>query len=120
MFWYSSSFNQPINDWDIRKVESFVGFLTGATSFNQDLSSWPSKFNVNAVIEGVSVAPNWSTENYDKYLNALWLDVGTTRKTNGRIVLGHELCLLLLSVQQRVKQLSVGWLVRDGQLLMEV
>lgn len=26
MFWYSSSFNQPINDWDIRKVESFVGF----------------------------------------------------------------------------------------------
>ena len=72
------------------------------------------------MIEGVSVAPNWSTENYDKYLNALWLDVGTTRKTNGRIVLYYELCLLLLSVQQRVKQLSVGWLVRDGQLLMEV
>lgn len=79
-FWYATSFNQPINDWDIRNVSNFMGFLTAATSFNQDLSSWPAKFNVNANIEGVSVAPNWSTENYDKYLNALWLDVGTTRQ----------------------------------------
>ncbi|WP_098715080.1 BspA family leucine-rich repeat surface protein [Acinetobacter baumannii] len=80
MFWYASSFNQPINDWDIRNVLNFQGFVQGATSFNQDLSAWPAKFNVNANMADVSSAPNWSTENYDKYLNALWLDVGTTRQ----------------------------------------
>ncbi|MCZ3063080.1 BspA family leucine-rich repeat surface protein [Acinetobacter baumannii] len=79
-FWYATSFNQPINDWDIRNVSNFEGFIRGATSFNQDLSAWPAKFNVNANMADVSSAPNWSTENYDKYLNALWLDVGTTRQ----------------------------------------
>ncbi|EQA4397287.1 BspA family leucine-rich repeat surface protein [Acinetobacter baumannii] len=79
-FWYATSFNQPINDWDIRNVSNFEGFMQGATSFNQDLSAWPAKFNVNANMADVSSAPNWSTENYDKYLNALWLDVGTTRQ----------------------------------------
>ncbi|ATI38184.1 BspA family leucine-rich repeat surface protein [Acinetobacter baumannii] len=79
-FWYATSFNQPINDWDIRNVSNFEGFMRGATSFNQDLSAWPAKFNVNANMADVSLAPNWSTENYDKYLNALWLDVGTTRQ----------------------------------------
>ena len=79
-FWYATSFNQPINDWDIRNVLNFQGFVQGATSFNQDLSAWPAKFNVNANMADVSSAPNWSTENYDKYLNALWLDVGTTRQ----------------------------------------
>ena len=79
-FWYATSFNQPINDWDIRNVLNFQGFMQGATSFNQDLSAWPAKFNVNANMADVSLAPNWSTENYDKYLNALWLDVGTTRQ----------------------------------------
>ncbi|MBJ9701703.1 BspA family leucine-rich repeat surface protein [Acinetobacter baumannii] len=79
-FWYATSFNQPINDWDIRNVSNFEGFMRGATSFNQDLSAWPAKFNVNANMADVSSAPNWSTENYDKYLNALWLDVGTTRR----------------------------------------
>ncbi|MDI3379301.1 BspA family leucine-rich repeat surface protein [Acinetobacter sp. V89_7] len=79
-FWNASSFNKPINDWDIRNVMSFTGFLQGATSFNQDLSPWAAKFNVNSNMADVSSAPNWSTENYDKYLNALWLDVGTTRQ----------------------------------------
>ncbi|MHC3045943.1 BspA family leucine-rich repeat surface protein [Acinetobacter nosocomialis] len=121
MFWYASSFNQPINDWDIRKVETFVGFLTSATSFNQDLSSWPSKFNVNAVIEGVSVAPNWSTENYDKYLNALWLDVGTTRKTEWQNSLGPRTVLASVkrsaASQDAVSGLTgAGWTIIDGGL----
>ncbi|MEQ1325126.1 BspA family leucine-rich repeat surface protein, partial [Acinetobacter soli] len=72
-FFFATKFNQPINDWDIRNVTSFTGFLQYAYSFNQDLSAWPAKFHVNANIASVSAAPNWSTENYDKYLNALWL-----------------------------------------------
>ncbi|WP_430598579.1 BspA family leucine-rich repeat surface protein [Acinetobacter baumannii] len=121
MFWYASSFNQPINDWDIRNVLNFIGFLTAATSFNQDLSSWPAKFNVNANIEGVSVAPNWSTENYDKYLNALWLDVGTTRRnewangTSPRVVLASAK-RSAASQAAASGLIGAGWTIIDGGL----
>ncbi|MDC4615124.1 BspA family leucine-rich repeat surface protein [Acinetobacter baumannii] len=122
MFWYASSFNQPINDWDIRNVLNFEGFLTAATSFNQDLSSWPAKFNVNANIEGVSVAPNWSTENYDKYLNALWLDVGTTRQnewangTSPRVVLASAK-RSAASQAAASGLIGAGWTILDGGLV---
>ncbi|MCU4609525.1 BspA family leucine-rich repeat surface protein [Acinetobacter ursingii] len=121
MFWHASSFNQPINDWDIRNVLNFMGFLTAATSFNQDLSSWPAKFNVNANIEGVSVAPNWSTENYDKYLNALWLDVGTTRRnewangTSPRVVLASAK-RSAASQAAASGLIGAGWTIIDGGL----
>ncbi|HGH3665222.1 TPA: BspA family leucine-rich repeat surface protein [Acinetobacter baumannii] len=121
MFWYASSFNQPINDWDIRNVLNFTGFLTAATSFNQDLSSWPAKFNVNANIKGVSVAPNWSTENYDKYLNALWLDVGTTRQnewangTSPRVVLASAK-RSAASQAAASGLIGAGWTIIDGGL----
>lgn len=120
-FWYATSFNQPINDWDIRNVLNFMGFLTAATSFNQDLSSWPAKFNVNANIEGVSVAPNWSTENYDKYLNALWLDVGTTRRnewangTSPRVVLASAK-RSAASQAAASGLIGAGWTIIDGGL----
>lgn len=122
MFWYASSFNQPINDWDIRNVLNFTGFLTAATSFNQDLSSWPAKFNVNANIEGVSVAPNWSTENYDKYLNALWLDVGTTRRnewangTSSRVVIASTK-RSAASQAAASGLIGAGWTILDGGLV---
>lgn len=122
MFWYASSFNQPINDWDIRNVLNFEGFLTAATSFNQDLSSWPAKFNVNANIKGVSVAPNWSTENYDKYLNALWLDVGTTRRnewangTSPRVVLASAK-RSAASQAAASGLIGAGWTIIDGGLV---
>ena len=74
------SFNQPISHFNIRNVLTFEGFALNATAFDQDLSPFAAKYNVNADIAYVSVAPNWSTENYDKYLNAMWLDVGTTRQ----------------------------------------
>lgn len=122
MFFNASSFNQPINDWDIRNVLNFLGFLTGATSFNQDLSSWPAKFNVNANIEGVSVGTNWSTENYDKYLNALWLDVGTTRQiewangTSPKTV--YAVVKRSAASQAAVSGLiGAGWTIVDGGLV---
>lgn len=122
MFFYATSFNQPINDWDIRNVLTFVGFLSSATSFNQDLSSWPAKFNVNANIEGVSVAPNWSTENYDKYLNALWLDVGTTRQNEWAN--GTSPKVLYATVKRSAASqaavsglIGAGWTILDGGLV---
>lgn len=121
-FWNASSFNKPINDWDIRNVLHFQGFLPGATSFNQDLSAWPAKFNANADISGVSAAPNWSTENYDNYLNALWLDVGTTRQnewTNGTSTKTvHASAKRSAASQAAVSGLiGAGWTIVDGGLV---
>jgi len=120
-FWYATSFNQPINDWDIRNVSNFEGFMRGATSFNQDLSAWPAKFNVNANMADVSSAPNWSTENYDKYLNALWLDVGTTRRnewangTSPRVVLASAK-RSAASQAAASGLIGAGWTIIDGGL----
>lgn len=95
--------------------------MQGATSFNQDLSAWPAKFNVNASMAGVSSAPNWSTENYDKYLNALWLDVGTTRQnewangTSPRVVLASV--KRSAASKDAVSGLTgAGWTIIDGGL----
>ncbi|MEC5496667.1 BspA family leucine-rich repeat surface protein [Acinetobacter baumannii] len=121
-FWYATSFNQPINDWDIRNVSNFEGFMRGATSFNQDLSAWPAKFNVNANMADVSSAPNWSTENYDKYLNALWLDVGTTRQnewangTSPRVVLASAK-RSAASQAAASGLIGAGWTILDGGLV---
>lgn len=121
-FWYAASFNKPIQDWDIRNVLNFSGFLIGALSFNQDLSAWPAKFNVNANMADVSAAQNWSTENYDKYLNALWLDVGTTRQnewangTSPKTV--YALAKRSAASQAAVSGLiGAGWTIVDGGLV---
>ncbi|WP_288398196.1 BspA family leucine-rich repeat surface protein [uncultured Acinetobacter sp.] len=121
-FYFAKKFNQPINDWDIRNVVSFTGFLQYADSFNQDLSAWPAKFNVNANIAEVAAAPNWSTENYDKYLNALWLDVGTTRQsawangTSPRVV--NAAAKRSAASQAAVSGLiGAGWTIVDGGLV---
>lgn len=121
-FWTASSFNKPINDWDIRNVLTFQGFLQGATSFNQDLSLWPAKFNVNSNMADVSTAPNWSTENYDKYLNALWLDVGTTRQnewTNGASTKTVHASVKRSAASQAAVSglIGAGWTIMDGGLV---
>lgn len=121
-FWNAFSFNKPINDWDIRNVLSFIGFMQGATSFNQDLSLWPAKFNVNSNMADVSAAPNWSTENYDKYLNALWLDVGTTRQNEWAIGTSPK-TVYALAKRSAASQTAVsglvgaGWTIMDGGLV---
>ena len=121
-FWNASSFNKPINDWDIRNVLDFTNFIYGATSFNQDLSLWPAKFNVNSNMASVSVAPNWSTENYDKYLNALWLDVGTTRQNEW--VNGTSPKTVYATVKRSAASqaavsglIGAGWTIVDGGLV---
>ena len=70
------------------------------------------------MIEGVSVAPNWSTENYDKYLNALWLDVGTTRKNEWQNSLVPR--TVLASVKRSAaSQAAVSGLVGEGWTIID-
>jgi len=40
MFEGATSFNQPLNDWDISNVTDMSNMFNGASSFNQDLTSW--------------------------------------------------------------------------------
>jgi hypothetical protein len=40
MFCEAKSFNQPLNAWDVDKVQTFTGIFQKATSFNQSLTAW--------------------------------------------------------------------------------
>ncbi len=40
VFSRATSFNQPLNSWDVRHVTNMLGMFYGATSFNQPLDMW--------------------------------------------------------------------------------
>ena len=40
MFYGCSSFNQPLNNWDVSKVTNMSEMFYGCSSFNQDLGMW--------------------------------------------------------------------------------
>ena len=40
MFFGCTSFNQPLNNWNVSKVTNMSGMFAGCTSFNQPLNNW--------------------------------------------------------------------------------
>ena len=40
MFRHATSFNQPLNDWDVSNVTDMEQMFLDATSFNQPLNNW--------------------------------------------------------------------------------
>ena len=40
MFYSATSFNQPIDNWNVSKVNDMKGMFSSATSFNQPIGSW--------------------------------------------------------------------------------
>lgn len=121
LFGGASAFNQDISDWNIRSGEGFTGMFYGATSFDQDLSKWCNKFNVQKAVFGdMFNGSGLSTANYDKFLNALWLDVGTTRQSEWA---SRSLSKFLYlegkkysqaGAQARSNLIGAGWSITDG------
>jgi len=40
MFWGATSFNQPLDKWDVSNVKNTTAMFRDAKSFNQNLNSW--------------------------------------------------------------------------------
>lgn len=122
MFRNASSFNQPIGNWNVGKVTTMVRMFDGASSFDQDLSSWASKFHVNVNLDGFFGNIAWSTANYDKFLNALWTDINTTRpqawasRTMPKLLGMGTSKYSAASAAARASLVSNGWTLTDGGL----
>ncbi|MDC5385027.1 BspA family leucine-rich repeat surface protein, partial [Acinetobacter baumannii] len=116
-------FNQDISNFNISSGIYFDLMFSYCTKFNQDLSRWCSKFNVNAYINDMLSNCGMSPANYDKFLNALWLDIGTTRaeawrnRTTARILNNSGLRYTAASAEARSNLIGAGWTIVDGGLV---
>ncbi|EXA67172.1 hypothetical protein J504_1121 [Acinetobacter baumannii 348935] len=123
MFNGATAFNQPIGNWNVSNVTNMSSMFRGATAFNQDLSSWAAKFHVNVDLSLFLSSQNtWSTTNYDKFLNALWTDINTTRpqawasRTTAKVLDVGTSKYSAASSAARASLVSDGWTITDGGL----
>ena len=122
MFGVATTFNQPIGNWNVSKVTNMSGMFYGATAFNQDLSSWAAKFHVNVFLGEFFLNNAWGTTNYDKFLNALWTDINTTRpqawalRTTSKLLGMGTSKYSAASAVARDFLVSNGWTITDGGL----
>lgn len=69
MFFLATSFNQPLNNWNVSNVTNMRGMFFNASTFNQDLSMWcvsnfptmPDEFNYGAPLLVDAKLPVWGT-----------------------------------------------------------
>ena len=59
MFRYATSFNQPLNNWNVSNVKYMGAMFQGARSFNQPLNKW-NVSNVNLMSEMFYGAESWN------------------------------------------------------------
>ena len=122
MFNGAINFNQPIGDWNVSNVTNMSSMFAGAANFNQDLSSWAAKFNVDVSLVSFFGTTPWGTTNYDKFLNALWVDINTTRpqawtsRTIAKVLGMGTSKYSEASEAARTSLVSNGWTIIDGGL----
>ena len=63
---YASSFNQPLNNWNVSKVKDMVFMFYNASSFNQPLNNW----NVSNVTDMDSMF--YEATSFNQPLHAPW------------------------------------------------
>ena len=68
MFGGATSFNQPLNNWNVSKVREMNCMFQNATSFNQPLNKW----NVSKLWKGNMGKMFWNADSFNQPLHAPW------------------------------------------------
>ena len=61
MFYFATSFNQPLNNWNVSNVTNMFSMFRNTTSFNQPLNNW----NVSNVTNMFSMFEDATNFNQD-------------------------------------------------------
>ncbi|CAE7311021.1 unnamed protein product, partial [Symbiodinium microadriaticum] len=78
MFENCSSFNEPIDHWDVGSITNMERMFRSATSFNQDLNSWDVRgvTNMNFMFNGATSfngnISSWETESLGSMQSMFW------------------------------------------------
>lgn len=114
------TFNQPVEAWDVSACLDMWRMFALTTAFDQPLAAWCPKFNVEVSLDSFMEGKVYRTSYYDDFLNALWLDINTTRRNQwaSRIkprLLGMGLSKYSsVSSSARANLVSAGWTITDG------
>ena len=112
MFYNASSFNQPLNPWNVSQVNDMSNMFYNATSFNQPLNLWNISRvnNMSYMFAGISL----SISNYDKLLLG-WSSLPTLRH---KVVFDAGNSRYSVSAQNAREKLikKFDWTIMDGGL----
>lgn len=116
----ASAFNQPVEAWDVSACLDMWRMFAYATAFDQPLAAWCPKLNVGVSLDSFMEGKAYRTSYYDDFLNALWLDVNTTRRNQWASRVKPRLLGMGLSkyssasASARASLVSAGWTITDG------
>lgn len=116
----ASSFNQPVSAWNISACLDMGRMFAYATAFDQPLAAWCPKFNIEVSLDSFMEGKAYRTSYYDDFLNALWLDINTTRRNQWASRIRPRLLGMGLSkyssasASARANLVSAGWTITDG------
>lgn len=116
----ATAFNQPVEEWNVASCLDMWRMFAFATAFDQPLAAWCPKFNVEVSLDSFMEGKAYRTSYYDDFLNALWLDINTTRRNQWASRVKPRLLGMGLSKYSsasssaRANLVSAGWTITDG------